>query len=193
MSRSHKSLHAACAPLHACCDEPSRADRTPNREHIASIRAYLEDVYPTSGLGPGGGASDAEAARLFRSRHWYYAGAPGLVNNEALLSQLSLFSSPRHECTDGFFQGLWQRDTLSRFPSILPCAPGEECVRRQAAHLPRCASELAARGSDVWAEVWHLAFDGRQSHMRPKLASDLLDHGSSGWWYAPSLESDEWL
>jgi predicted neuraminidase len=46
---------------------------------MATIRAYLEDVYPMGSLGPGGSATDAEASGLFRSRHWYYAGAPGLV------------------------------------------------------------------------------------------------------------------
>ena len=174
---------AACAPLQACCEPgPSRAARE-SPGQMATIRAYLEDVYPMGSLGPGGSATDAEASGLFRSRHWYYAGAPGLVRDEELLSQLPLVRAPRHECTDGFFRGLWQTDTQSRFPQILPCRPGEDCVRRQASHLPHCAAELAQRGSDLWVEVWHLAWDGRTSKSRPTRPSELLDHGPAGWWY----------
>jgi hypothetical protein len=55
---------------------------------MATIRAYLEDVYPMGSLGPGGSATDAEASGLFRSRHWYYAGAPGLVRDPHRLARI---------------------------------------------------------------------------------------------------------
>lgn len=158
--------------------------------HIRQIRRYLADVYPMgrflASASGRQGTSDAEALRLFRSRHWFYTGRDVAPLDERLLSQLSLIRPPQHECVDGFFgSGLLQRDAASRFPQILPCTPGTDCVRKQAAHVPRCAAELAARAEDVWAEVWHLAHDGRQMprHRRVGLWSELIDHGQAGWWY----------
>ena len=51
--------------------------------------------------------------------------------------------------------------------------------------MPSCASKVAALGEDVWLEVWHLSYDGRQRppRQRPKGWSDFLDHGPAGWWY----------
>ena len=172
----------ACAPTHVCC-APLVRPRHEVPSNLRRVRAYLAAVYPQLSVDQ---ASDLDITHLFWSRHWFYAsstGAPSL--GPSLLEQLSLTKPTTHACTDDFFTGLLQRDVHSRFPHLLPCAPGVDCVRRQAAHMPQCATELSVRGSDVWAEVWHLAFDGRQvsPRKRPSRWSDFLDHGHSGWWY----------
>ena len=105
---------------------------------------------------------------------------------QSLLSQLSLITSSTYRCVDGFFgSGLLHRDNNARFPGVLPCTPGTDCVRRQNAFMPTCTQALAALREDVWLEVWHLSFDGRavSPSRRPKGWSELLDHGPAGWWY----------
>ena len=160
------------------CLVPHRVPLPP--PEVGLIRAYLARVYPTASVST---ISDERVLRLFFHREWFYGAGDDLP--AALLKQLSLIQQSRYACADGFFgAGLLQRDALSRFPGILPCTPGSDCVRRQNAHLPACMGDIASHGNDVWLEVWHLAFDGRtRPRHRPRGWSDFLDHGPSGWWY----------
>ena len=154
-----------------------------------AARKYLSRVYP-SGASSIADLSNDAVRSLFASRQWFYDDSGSMHGNhrraplpESIKSQL--IRSDQHQCDDGFFgSGLLQRDAPSRFPGILPCFPGGDCIRRQTAHLPECAPSLKARGRDVWLEVWHLAYDGRhRPRHRPRGWSDFLDHGQSGWWY----------
>ena len=161
------------------CLVPHRVPLPP--PEVGLIRAYLARVYPTARVSA---ISDERVLRLFFHREWFYA----LSDDDlpaALLKQLSLIQPSRYTCDDGFFgAGLLQRDASSRFPSILPCIPGSDCVRRQNAHLPACMGDMASHGNDVWLEVWHLAFDGRtRPRHKPRGWADFLDHGQAGWWY----------
>lgn len=170
---------------YACLPPPATSRLPPLDPSFA--RAYLEQVYPTAQLSA---ISDTRLAALFFSRQWFYSSFGDAVPSPpqwspSLLDSLSLIQPSRYRCDDGFFSGgLLQRDAASRFPDILPCVPGTDCVIRQNMHAPACAGAIARRGSDVWVEVWHLAFDGRtRPRHRPKGWSEFLDHGPSGWWY----------
>ena len=152
---------------------------------VKATRRYLSQVYPR-GAASLDSATDERVLELLSSRQWFYAET-GRTETFQLPEPIasSLIAPSRHVCKDGFFgSGLLQRDVRTRFADILPCTPGTECVRRQSAHMPHCAAEVASRGNDVWLEVWHLAFDGRhRPRQRPKGWSDFLDAGQSGWWY----------
>ena len=152
----------------------------PAEMDVRTARQYLSRVYP-SGSASLLAASDDHILRLLSTRQWFYGDILKLPES----IQQSIIQPSRHVCNDGFFgAGLLQRDVRSRFRDILPCVPGTECVRRQSAHMPQCGSTLAARGRDIWVEVWHLSFDGRhRPRAKPKGWSDFLDAGQSGWWY----------
>lgn len=170
-------------PRFSACAAPP--DRAPAPALTAELRSYMSTVYPaadTTSLSP------AAAARLLLGSEWFYGAVPGAASARlppAIASELSLITPKRYKCDDGFFgAGLLQRDVRSRFPAVLPCTPGTDCIQRQAANLPRCSQQVAAAGSDLWLEVWHMAFDGR---MRPRKPcgdwGEFLDHGQAGWWY----------
>ena len=128
---------------------------------------------------------EEQARALFASRHWFYNLSHGRTHElHRVWAELPLVRPPRFTCSDGFFgSGLMHLDLASRFPEILPCSPGYDCVRRQAANIPRCAPQIAALRSDVWVEVWHLAFNGRQTRKRPTSWAEFGDEGTSPWWY----------
>ncbi|KAL1522264.1 hypothetical protein AB1Y20_017258 [Prymnesium parvum] len=145
-----------------------------------AVRDYLRAVYPTAAF-----RDDQQALSFFETRHWFYNLSVGSTHGlYPLWRRLPLVLPPRFRCTDGFFgSGLMHLDLASRFPEILPCSPGRECVQRQFANMPACAAQVAALGADVWVEVWHLAFNGRMSRRRPTSWAEFADEGSSPWWY----------
>ncbi len=174
----------ACALSGVCCAPlPARSRHAGAIPSVERVRDYLQAVYPAGKFGDRAAVPDSKVRHFFASRHWFYEGASGLTPGE--VEPVATIIRPSHfACDDKFFgSGLLQRDLLEGFHGVLPCTPGGHCVRRQAAHLPECAAQLAARGRDVWVEVWHLAHDGRQQPRPPAGWSDFLDHGASGWWY----------
>lgn len=168
----------SCVAPGMCC-APNAGIRPTAVSHVApeTLRKYLSHVYAAAEISK---YSDAILRQLFLSRQWFYAAA-GARLPVALLTALPLITPERYTCDDGFFgSGLLQRDAPSSFPTILPCVPGSDCVRRQAAHMPSCAAEMRAAGDrgGVWFEVWRMAFDGRhRPFAHPQGWADFLDHG----------------
>lgn len=183
---------ATCAMPSTCCVAPRvrgeqgqlRARHVLHQHHapLTAVRDYLMAVYPSGQFGT---LPAEQVLSFFASRHWFYNLTAGRVPElTPAWAALPLVRPPRFHCADGFFgSGLVHLNMASRFPQMLPCSPGRGCVLRQAAHLPHCAPELAALGSDIWMEVWHLAFNGRMTRRPPTTWKEFGDDGASPWWY----------
>ena len=138
---------ATCAVSSACCVPPRlRSDGVNFRPRHAlhqsnaslpAIRDYLLQVYPISRFDS---APAEQVLSFFVSRHWYYNLSIGRTTAlRPVWAALPLVRPPRFVCQDGFFgSGLMHLDMATRFPQLLPCAPGKGCVLRQVAVPADC-------------------------------------------------------
>lgn len=182
--RHHAQLRT-CAMPGVCCSGRVSSDtfgrtywRSKYMKH--AVQEYLDVVYPTGVF-----RDDDEALSFFATRHWFYNISTSRRRElSSIWDEIPLVRPPRFRCTDGFFgSGLLHLDVASRFPEILPCSPGLDCVRRQASNMAECSAQVSSLGSDVWVEVWHLAFNGRLTRRQPSTWAEFGDDSSSPWWY----------
>eukprot|EP00966_Prymnesium_polylepis_P050064 1159176-Prymnesium_polylepis.1 len=156
------------------------------------VRQYLRTVYPAAHFGDRGRVRDKQMLRFFRSLHWYYAaelsGSMSLLNKAALADAAprpaapqALVARPAFECYGGRMHSkLVQKYTATPAHfGFLPCAPGADCVARQA----RFESEYS---SHRFFEVWHFALKSKRepSNLASLRWNQVLDGER---WVCPAL------